>query len=98
MTPSDHWSVDASTSRADFICSGDMYSGEPSITEDLVRETWLSVRALALEIAMDDPAGVGLGDGIARLQDVVGDLLEGQRTPPLEDPRQVVSLEVLHHD
>jgi len=30
MTPSDHTSVRASTLRAERICSGDMYVGEPS--------------------------------------------------------------------
>jgi hypothetical protein len=47
---------------------------------------------------MDDAERVGFGDGVARLQDVVGDFIVRQRASSRENLREVGALEVLHDD
>jgi hypothetical protein len=43
-----------------------------------------------------DAEHVGLGDGLARLQDVLHGILDGQRPLVRHDPREVAALQVLH--
>ncbi len=51
-----------------------------------------------LEIAMHDPERVRFGDRVARLEDVFGDEMSGERTRAGELGSEVVPLEVLHDD
>ena len=51
ITPSAQMSVRGSTSRAERICSGDMYSGEP-----IIAKSWVSAKLVALSVvALETP-------------------------------------------
>ena len=64
----------------------------------------LSVRApnaeevRGLQVAVDDPERVRVGDGLAGLKDEVDGQLDGQGAPLLDPRREVAALEVLHDD
>jgi hypothetical protein len=51
-----------------------------------------------LEVAVDDPCGVGFRDGVARLEDVHHSFGYGQRPAALDDLAEIGAFEVLHND
>src|ERR1019366_7204210 len=53
---------------------------------------------LRLEIAMDDAEGVGGLEGVEDLYGVVAGDVEGELALALEDARERLALEQLHHD
>jgi len=50
-----------------------------------------------LEITVNDPERMRLGDGLARFEDVADRLLDGERAALIEHLREIGPLEVFHH-
>ena len=54
-------------------------------------------RFAGFEIAVHDPEGVRLGDGLERLEHVVRGFLDRERAALAEEHAEVCALQVLHH-
>ena len=67
------------------------------MTESLPSARLMQKRFAGFEIAVHDAEGVGLGDGLAGLEDEVDGQLGGERPALLEPRGEVPAVEVLHH-
>ena len=66
--------------------------------ENLDRPPLVEQQVAGLDIAMDDPFGVGEGDAAGRLNRVVEGLSQRQPAPLFDQRRQIGPFDVLHHE